>query len=102
MWRKKTKYAGIFPTRVGNIVFPHLRKEIIIIIIIKHPIIIEHPPFVSAMARILLYAKVAPPITLERKRFGYKQHANCSNCRGARENAPPIGAICHAFLSCGQ
>ena len=45
-----------------------------------------------------------PPTTLERKRFGYKQHANRSTAGGgggggARENAPPIGAICHAFLS---
>ena len=58
--------------------------------------------FVSAMAQDFIYAKVAPPTTLERKRFGYKQHANRSNCRGARENAPPISAICHAFLSCSH
>ena len=28
--------------------------------------------FVSAMAQDCIYAKVAPPTTLERKRFGYK------------------------------
>ena len=45
--------------------------------------------FVSAMAQDFIYAKVAPPTTLERKRFGYKQHANRSTAGGRAKMLRP-------------
>ena len=46
--------------------------------------------FVSAMAQDCIYAKVAPPTSLERKRFGYKQHANCSTAGGRAKMLHPL------------
>ena len=42
--------------------------------------------FVSATAQDCIYAKVAPPT---RKRFGYKQHANCSTVGGRAKMLRP-------------
>ena len=40
--------------------------------VLEHPLNDRIHSFVSAMAQDCIYAKVAPPTTLRRKRFGYK------------------------------
>ena len=78
-----------FEGRIGIYMYTPVAYPGGVLWVLEHPLNDRIRSFVSAMAQDCIYAKVAPPTTLERKRFGYKQHANRSTAGGRAKMLRP-------------